>query len=346
MPDTIQTRSGGLSGLRREAEVLRRELDNLAVSSDAFATKLERLAAVQTELANKTDSFKVQAQQVAALRAELDGLSESERQRSTDRLADQQTTEAERARLRVEQTQAEVASLATLQAAQAEQTASEDRLAKARVQTTQAALEAFSALSSGTRSSSRDFAGAQQALFLFNQALAIREVIVATQRELATIAATYAAAPPVAAALSARAIAGGALRVATIGAQTVPKFAQGGLLSGPSHRSGGIALVDRHSGAITAEAEGGELILTRRVSQNPTLLALASRVNELAGGARLSPLVPRTHLATGGSVPSSGATDTVLAAIEALANRPVVVSVEEITNVANRVQVLESATRF
>lgn len=63
------------------------------------------------------------------------------------------------------------------------------------------------------------------------------------------------------------------------------KFAQGGVLQGPSHAQGGIPLFHRRTGQpLGAEAEGDEIILTKGVYQNPTLRALASALNVAGGG--------------------------------------------------------------
>lgn len=71
---------------------------------------------------------------------------------------------------------------------------------------------------------------------------------------------------------SAYAAAEGALQLATILKEPLPKAARGGLITGPSHRAGGTVI----------EAEGGEAVMTRRsVSMfGPVLSAL----NELGGG--------------------------------------------------------------
>jgi hypothetical protein len=98
---------------------------------------------------------------------------------------------------------------------------------------------------------------------------------------------------------------------------------------------------------VVAEAEGGEIILARGVARDPALFALASQLNELGGGVRLSPQATYPRMAAGGIVPTelqpsgAGSTPALLAAIERLAERPTVVSVEEIRTVESRLQVLE-----
>jgi hypothetical protein len=63
------------------------------------------------------------------------------------------------------------------------------------------------------------------------------------------------------------------------------KYEVGTVLSGPSHSQGGIPFtVDGKPGF---EAEGGEVILTKGVSQDPILLSIASKLNEVGGGKKL-----------------------------------------------------------
>lgn len=62
------------------------------------------------------------------------------------------------------------------------------------------------------------------------------------------------------------------------------KFAMGGLIWGPRHSQGGIAMIERNTGREVGEMEGGEIILTRGVAQNPHLRAQASQINAAGGG--------------------------------------------------------------
>ena len=80
----------------------------------------------------------------------------------------------------------------------------------------------------------------------------------------------------------------GAAEVALIASQPVPKYATGTVL-GASHSEGGIKLFDTKSKQNIGEIEGGEVILTKKVSENPALLKEASRINELAGGKSFVP---------------------------------------------------------
>lgn len=59
------------------------------------------------------------------------------------------------------------------------------------------------------------------------------------------------------------------------------KYAKGGPVFGPSHQAGGIKF---SVGGQVNEMEGGEIILTKGVYQNPSLRDAASRLNVLGGG--------------------------------------------------------------
>jgi len=60
------------------------------------------------------------------------------------------------------------------------------------------------------------------------------------------------------------------------------KFDFGTILKGPSHENGGIPFTV--GGKPGFEAEGGEILLTKGVSEDPVLLSLASKLNEIGGG--------------------------------------------------------------
>ena len=88
-------------------------------------------------------------------------------------------------------------------------------------------------------------------------------------------------------------------------------FADGGLVTGPSHREGGIKFL---AGGQLNEMEGGEIILTKGVYQDPVLRSFASMINQMGGGrsfamggpvsSGLSAASPMTASVPG--VPSSG----------------------------------------
>lgn len=70
----------------------------------------------------------------------------------------------------------------------------------------------------------------------------------------------------------------GGVQIASIAAQ---KFAQGGIIEGASHANGGVSIMGGR-----AEVEGNEVILTKGVTENPSLLAAASQLNVMGGGQR------------------------------------------------------------
>lgn len=59
------------------------------------------------------------------------------------------------------------------------------------------------------------------------------------------------------------------------------KFAEGGLLAGPSHAQGGIK-------TPFGELEGGEAVINRRSMANPYLRSLASQINQAGGGVKFA----------------------------------------------------------
>lgn len=70
-----------------------------------------------------------------------------------------------------------------------------------------------------------------------------------------------------------------------------PEFAKGGVfLEGPSHREGGMPIINPRTGRKVAEIEGGEVILSRRtVSNNPGLVSNLLHSSMHRNGATLSP---------------------------------------------------------
>jgi hypothetical protein len=77
------------------------------------------------------------------------------------------------------------------------------------------------------------------------------------------------------------------------------RFAEGGVLSGPSHEQGGIKGTGSFAGI---EVEGDEIILTKGVYKDPKLRAAANALN-IAGGGRA--LFPSKYMAGGGIVTRS-----------------------------------------
>jgi hypothetical protein len=86
----------------------------------------------------------------------------------------------------------------------------------------------------------------------------------------------------------------GALQLASVMAQPLPKAKKGRVFRGPSHAQGGIPV----------EVEGDEIILTKGVYRDPVLRDIASRINQAAGGIPLTGnIAPLSGMyATGGTV--------------------------------------------
>lgn len=77
---------------------------------------------------------------------------------------------------------------------------------------------------------------------------------------------------PLAIALTALIAAQTVAQIAVINSQK-PQFAKGGILPGPSHRDGGLPVINPKTGQAVAEVEGGELILSKKfVQSNPALI--------------------------------------------------------------------------
>jgi hypothetical protein len=141
----------------------------------------------------------------------------------------------------------------------------------------------------------------KKVLGLAEIALNLQKVISANKVTAAQIKALIP--PPAGVALGiAYEIAADAVAITAAAAQAaeILKLEQGGIAVGPSHAQGGIPLY-RNGRPAGIEIEGGEPVLTKRVSQNPLLLSLASAVNQLAGGRALTASLPAfPRMALGG----------------------------------------------
>lgn len=119
------------------------------------------------------------------------------------------------------------------------------------------------------------------------------------------------------------------------GKETKKKYAQGGVLKGPRHRDGGI-------NTEFGQLEGGEAVLSRKATS--MFGPLLSELNYQGGGRRFE---------SGGVLGGSGVGKGVASLIDynTLANTlqnnlQMVVSVEEINKVSNRVEAIEKASRL
>ena len=86
---------------------------------------------------------------------------------------------------------------------------------------------------------------------------------------------------------------------------TSQKFAAGTILRGPAHAQGGIKFYNPYSNTLD-EAEGGEILLTKRVAADPVGRLLASNLNAMYGGKRFALGGPINPLSPGAA--GSGAT--------------------------------------
>jgi hypothetical protein len=164
----------------------------------------------------------------------------------------------------------------------------------------------------------------------------------------AALAVTYAAAnkwPIPAIPLMAAAAAAGAVQVAAIKSQ---KFANGGVIEGKSHATGGVKVLGGH-----AEVEGGEYITNKvTTAKNVELLEYINtkkrRVNlddliEFYGNpVRKNIQAVRTRFADGGELPTLNNDISIgnglASAMQEYANRPIYVAVTEIENKMNAVR--------
>jgi len=160
-----------------------------------------------------------------------------------------------------------------------------------------------------------------------------------------SVASTGGPAAPILAAIAAAAtVAFGAAQVGIIASQ---KFAKGGIafpsdtggfIQGPSHANGGVPF--RYARGGMAEAEGGEIILTKAVSKSPKLMSMASQINAAAGGVDFY-----KGYRTGGLVYAAGgqvrAEAELQRTVRKVAETPIVVSVRDILTGTERVTSVE-----
>lgn len=170
----------------------------------------------------------------------------------------------------------------------------------------------------------------------FNLASATIETALAVTRAL-----SQPPGPPVTIPASVAAGAIGAIEVAAIASQ---KFAKGGIIQGDSHANGGVPIMGGR-----AEVEGGEIILTKGVAQNPSLLAAANSLNMMAGGQSL--VGGRNNMQVGGIVsnnlptfalPETSNNNDLNAIVDAIAELRVIVDVQEVTSAQSSIITAEA----
>ena len=131
------------------------------------------------------------------------------------------------------------------------------------------------------------------------------------------------------------AISAGVLGATQIGIIASQKFADGGIIDGASHADGGVKVFGGR-----AELEGGEMIINKRST------ALYSSVLHEINNDKTGKLM----MEQGGVMPNFTNVNSILQTSNDNANkistRPLVVSVQEINDVQNRVSVIENSSSF
>lgn len=81
-------------------------------------------------------------------------------------------------------------------------------------------------------------------------------------------------------------------QIDVIKSQPAPEFGKGGQLNGPSHKEGGMPVINPRTGRKEAEVEGGEVILSKKTVRNNSALVGALLQSSLHnGGATIKPWV-------------------------------------------------------
>jgi len=157
------------------------------------------------------------------------------------------------------------------------------------------------------------------------KAFASAQVIIDTARAIMGFTAGYSTIPVAGQALAiAASVATAAMGAASLAKINGVEFAKGGVLQGPSHAQGGIL-------TPYGELEGGEGVINNSSMASPDLRNMASIANVAGGGADFS---------TGdGSVRLSSASISQI--VNGINNKKVYVSESDITEVQNKVSVIE-----
>ena len=140
----------------------------------------------------------------------------------------------------------------------------------------------------------------------------------------------------------------GAAQIAAVQSQKIPSYGEGGLLVGRKHSEGGIKVLGG-----TAEVEGGEYVTNRRttalnqpvleyINSNKRKLTLDDFIDFYNGSGKKNIRQITNKFADGGQLPNVDVTtntaNALLNAFESYSNRPVVVSVKEITDTQEEVR--------
>jgi hypothetical protein len=308
----------------QEREEQTREVINEAASLRRALIATERELALEDETLLNEERLLIDAEfnlaQEDIERERLASLAEIE-QEETDRI--KKVTE-ERTAIDKKAKNEELARAKAVQAAEAQIEGEKLQLAKASVKLVGELAKEGSQL--------------QKAAFAIDKGFTIAEILINLQKELSGIAASNSglgpAAPAVVAALQIAAGIRAGIGVATVVGTSI-KAAKGGRLIGPSHSTGGI----KGTGSFSnIEVEGGEFIVNKKSTKK--FLPVLNRINRsFQNGGEL----PNFAGLNNSFEPVNEFNSLLLERIDNINSAPVVVSVEEINTVQDRVVDIEEA---
>lgn len=200
-------------------------------------------------------------------------------------------------------------------------------------------LEAASTITGAFSSMIDSFAENNEDLASFAKSIALFEIAISTGVAIANgIKSASEAKPwfmvPVAIATTLATIMANIAKAKQIASkEKAPKYADGGEISGPSHAAGGVHI----------EAEGGEAVINKRSMTNPLLRSIASAVNVAGGGVPFSTAINAMSFSGHRQTQFDLSDESVEKIAKAIVSMPApVVSVVEITQVQNRLKVIEN----
>ncbi len=191
--------------------------------------------------------------------------------------------------------------------------------------------------------------------FKADQKAAIASAIISTAQSI-SVALSNPPGPPATIPFGILAGVLGGIQIANIKKQDTPKFEKGVILDGPSHAQGGIQIYGR-GGAYYGEAEGGEPILTKAVSQSKEGLRMASDLNQMFGGIRFDgpgQIYAKPKFQTGGvftatetsRANTSELKEVMTSVLNAIQDQRVVLSIVELNEKEEELKVLLENAEF
>jgi len=224
--------------------------------------------------------------------------------------------------------------------------AEQQSIAAAEADLLSARIQASGQLTAVLANAAAQNSAVSKGLFAASRAFAIADIIVSLQGEIAGISFANSKLGAFGAPLTIAQIAAAKIRaaigVATVLAQSIGRFQDGGIVNGPSHAQGGVPMFAR-GGAFVGEMEGGEAIMSRGATKKfgPQLSAM----NQAGGGRKFQEGgvagVPNIALESG----TDSANIQLQRTLRNVDFSPQV-SVREINIVDQRVKVIEEAGRL